>query len=565
MVESGEPILVVGAGPTGTLLAGELRRHGVACRVVDKASGPNDKSRAVAVHSRTVEVLDALGLADELIGLGVQVHGGSIYAHGKRIAHLSFDELDAPFPFVLSVPQTETEGVLRRNLERLGGRIEWSTALTSLQQDATGATFELAGPGGQVERGHAPWVVGADGAHSTLRKVLGFSFEGAPYPETIVLADVRLESHLAPDEAHTFLTAHGAIIIAPLPHGRARVIATLPADKAPAPDGPEPTLAELQAILDAEIVDPPRMKDCVWISRFHVHHRLASEYRKGRAFVVGDAAHIHSPAGGQGMNTGLQDAYNLGWKLALVHRGRAPESILASYEVERRAVAGLVVKGTDAVMRAIALRNPLARALRDSAIRFLTSLEVVQQRMARNASGIGLDYRASPIVGEHRSPLLASAVLRRAPSEAPGPLDWRHFGAGPAPGSRALDGLVHVEGRAEPERLFRVLRGTAHSLLLFDGSAATAEGYRTLGAIAAKVTERYPGLVTPHVVVPGTSRPAALSWKGSVLLDETSELHHRYGAGSECLYLVRPDGYVGFRSQPAELAALLDYLARILL
>src|SRR5581483_4147940 len=187
-----DPILVVGAGPTGMTLAGELKRRGVACRIVDKAAGPAQHSRAIGVHSRTIEVFDGLELADELIARGVKVHGGSIYAEGKRIVNFTLDELDAPFPFVLSVPQTDTEELLRKNLEKHGGRIEWATELRTLEDKGERVEVELAHADGRVEKTSAPWVVGCDGAHSAVRHALDLPFEGAPYPETIVLADVKL-------------------------------------------------------------------------------------------------------------------------------------------------------------------------------------------------------------------------------------------------------------------------------------------------------------------------------------------------------------------------------------
>jgi 2-polyprenyl-6-methoxyphenol hydroxylase-like FAD-dependent oxidoreductase len=561
MTEAKEPILVVGAGPVGLLMASELRRHGVECRLVEKAERPGDKSRAIAVHSRTLEVLDALGLADELIARGVKAHGSSIYANGKRIAGINFDELDAPFPFVLAVPQTDTEAVLRAHLERLGGAVEWRTELTKLELEESGATFELRHGDGRIEKGRTPWILGCDGAHSTLRKSLGFTFEGAPYPETIILGDVKLHPAPPEDEVRVFLSESANILVAPLPGGRARVIGTLPGDVA-CPEG-EPQLSELQSLVDAHVVDRPRCDDCVWLSRFRVHHRIASGFRKGRAFLVGDAAHIHSPAGGQGMNTGLQDGWNLAWKLALVVKGRAPDSLLESYERERRPVAELVVRGTDATMRVMSLRHSLARALRDRALAFLTSFDVVQERIARTASGLGIDYRGSPIVREYRASVLDATVSRDSSSERPSVVDWRDFGAGPVPGTRAPDEAVTLEGSGGTARLRHLLRGTCHRLLLFDGRASTAAGYRNLETIGARMRERWPGLVATHIVVPASARPPELRWPGEILLDPSAHLHHRYGAGSECLYLIRPDGYVGYRSQPARLDGLTSYLERL--
>ncbi|MBI3725951.1 FAD-dependent monooxygenase [bacterium] len=552
------PVLVVGAGPTGLMLAGELARHGIPARIVEKSERPALTSRAIGVHARTLEVLDQIGIADDLIARGVKVHAVSAFAHGKKIVGLSLDELDSPFPFVLAVPQTETEAVLRGHVEKHGGRIEWSTELVSLEQGESGVVALLKRPDGSSESFLTSWIVGCDGAHSAVRHALGLSFEGGPYDETFLLADVHLESDLARDEFNGFLAEEGPLILFPLPGGLTRLIAALgPAPPGPPP--PEPVIEDVRAALARAGVPRAEVRDPVWISRFRIHHRLVHEYRKGRVFLAGDAAHIHSPAGGQGMNTGIQDAENLAWKLALVIRGAASEALLDSYGIERHAIALGVVRGTDVATRAATLRNPVAQALRNHLAHFLAGLEVVRQRIARTVSGVALSYANSPIVGEHRS-LLHATVTREKGSE-PSLGDWLDFGSGPGPGSRALDAHVSVPASDEPRRLFRVLRGTRHSLLLFVGARSTESGH--LEEIARSIERTHGDLVSPHLVVHAGSPPTPFG--GSTIVDRTSELHHRYGAGSECLYLVRPDGYIGYRSQPALERGLRAHLDAVFL
>jgi hypothetical protein len=310
---------------------------------------------------------------------------------------------------------------------------------------------------------------------------------------------------------------------------------------------------------------------------FRIHHRRTDRYRAERAFIAGDAAHIHSPVGGQGMNTGIQDAYNLAWKLALVHRGDAPDALLDSYETERRGVAKALLATTDAATRGMermsGLRHPLAVGLRNQLMSLVTSLSFVRSRALASASMLEINYRDSPIVRQDRSSVWQAQLLSSPASEQPGLGDWAAFGEGPAPGDRAPDAPIvpaspGPDGGSAPkpparEHLFDILRGTRHTLLLFDGAAATEEGYRNLERIGQRVRERRGSLIEVHVVVPLAAPPAALRWDGSVICDGESALHRRYGARSECLYLVRPDGYVAYRCQPADGDRLEAYLATI--
>ncbi len=554
--------LVVGAGPVGLMMAGELARHGLSCRIVDQNEGPSTTSKALGVHSRTLEVFEDVGVLDEAFARGRRVHGNNVYADGKRLVHVSFDELDAPYPMVLDLPQSDTEAILERLAASRGVTVERRTRLTALAQDEGGVRAVLDGGREEVR---ARWLLGCDGAHSTVRHALDVTFDGAAYEDVWMAADVAIDWSLPDDEFHAFLSPDGALVVFPLPApSRARIIYDRPGDAAPAgeaaarlPPVAPPTLEDVQATLAARTGLPVTASDPRWLVGFRIHRRIASAYRKGRVFLAGDAAHIHSPIGGQGMNTGIQDAYNLAWKLALVTRGAAHPWILDSYQAERHAIAAATVQGTDLATQVVTLRHPAARWARDRLAEVLSSLEVVQQRAVRAATQIAVGYRKSPIVEEHRGSLLAGHLGMGGP-EQPSLAEWRDFGAGPHPGDRAPDARYDGD-----RRLFDLIRGTRHTLLLFDGAASTPEGYRTLASIAGRVRQRLGDHVAVHVVVPRAARPAELAQEIPVVLDPDGALHRRYGAGCECLYLVRPDGYVAFRSQPADAAALDAYLARI--
>ena len=544
-----EPILVVGAGPVGLTAACELRRRGADVRIVDCAEVATDKSKALGVHAGTLELLDSMGLVDRFLAAGRRIHGTNAFADGKRIVHVEFHDIDSPFPIVLAIPQADTERLLRERLAELGVAVERGLKLVDLAQDDAGVTATLERPGGERETARAAWVIGCDGAHSGVRHALSLSFDGVPYEERFVLADVVMDCTLPEDEVSAYLAPDGLAALFPLPGGRWRVIVDAPLE--------QPTADDVLRLLGARGVPPLAIRETNWIGSFRIHRRLVPHYRVGRCFVAGDAAHIHSPVGGQGMNTGMQDAFNLAWKLALVVHGAARPSLLDSYEPERRPVAATTLAGTDLATKVVTLRNPVAREVRNRLAGFLSSLEIVQRRMLAQASEVAIDYRASPIVDEHRAPVARATVGKRV-GEGPTLSDWMDFGGAPHCGDRAPD--VRVD---ETTSLHTLLRHTKSTLLLFDGSAPTPEGYANLADIARRVRERWGAHVEPVVVVPRADRPGELPAQERVVLDATKAMHRRYGAGSECLYLLRPDGYVGFRSQPAAWKPVEEHLASI--
>ncbi len=545
-----EPILVVGAGPVGLMAACELRRRGADVRIVDCAETPTDKSKALGVHARTLELLDSMGLADRFVAAGRKIHGTDAFADGKRIVHVEFHDIDSPFAFVLAVAQADTERLLRERLAELGGAVERGLKLVALAQDDAGVTAALERPGGERETARVAWLVGCDGAHSTVRHALGLSFDGVPYEERFVLADVVMDCALPEDEVSAYLAPDGLAALFPLPAGRWRVIVDAALD--------EPTADDVARLMRARGVPQLTIRETNWIAAFRIHRRIVPHYRVGRCFVAGDAAHIHSPVGGQGMNTGMQDAFNLAWKLALVVQGAARPSLIDSYEPERRPVAAAPLVGTALATKVVTLRNPVAREVRNRLAGMLSGLEIVQRRMLAQASELAIDYRASPIVEEHRAPVARATVGKRV-GEGPTLSDWMDFGGAPHPGDRAPE--VRID---ESTSMHALLRHTKSTLFLFDGAAATPEGYANLADIARRVRERWGAHVDPVIVVPRGERPAELPAHERVLLDASKAMHRRYGAGSECLYLVRPDGYVGFRSQPAAWKPLEEHLASIL-
>jgi 2-polyprenyl-6-methoxyphenol hydroxylase-like FAD-dependent oxidoreductase len=385
-------VIVVGAGPTGLTLAAALRARGVPTTVVDRLAAGENTSRAAVVHARTLEVLEGLGVAQTLVERGLRAKRFTIRDRDRVLVPIGFEQLPTRYPYTLMVSQAETEQVLLDRLLALGGRVLRPRTLTQLAQDELGVTATL-DDGSQLR---ARYVVGADGMHSTVRERAGIAFSGAAYAESFVLADVRLSGGVPSDEVILYFSPAGMIVVAPLPGGVHRIVATV--DDAPE----QPSAAYVQALLDARGPERTRaiVHDVVWGSRFRVHHRLADSYRAGRVLLAGDAAHVHSPAGGQGMNLGILDAMRLSEALCSALTGDA--SALDAYAAERRPIAGQVVGLADTLTRLATLR-PGLRALRNFVLRALSKLPAFRHRLALRLSGLA--YRRGAIETPSRAPL----------------------------------------------------------------------------------------------------------------------------------------------------------------
>jgi 2-polyprenyl-6-methoxyphenol hydroxylase-like FAD-dependent oxidoreductase len=366
-------VAIVGAGPTGLALAVTLARAGVDFVLLDKQAEGANTSRAAVVHARTLEVLDTLGASAELMRRGLVVDRFTVRDGRRALARLSFAGLPTPHPYTLMVPQSETEDVLLARLRELGGDVHRPYEVAAARQDADGVTLTMVS--GETLR--ARYAVGADGMHSAIREAAGIGFSGSSYEQSFVLADVTMDWRPGRDEVSLNFHADGLVVVAPLPHDRHRIVAIV--DEAPA----APDAAYVQALLDARAPGQARVASVVWGSRFRVHHRVADAYRAGRLLLAGDAAHVHSPAGGQGMNTGIQDAYALGSALA--------EDRLDGYEALRRPVAQRVVAFTDRMTRMATLRRAPARALRNAALPVISRIPAFRRNLTTELAE--LNYR----------------------------------------------------------------------------------------------------------------------------------------------------------------------------
>lgn len=430
-------VLVVGAGPSGLTTAHELLRRGIAVRVVDAAAGPAPTSRALATHARTLEIYDQMGLLSTLLPQGRRIRKFTVHQNGRRLAALRADysELPTRFPMTVMVDQAITEKVLRDAVAALGTRVEWGVRLDSFEQDADGITAELAHADGRREQLRTPWLVGCDGGHSLVRKLLGLRLIGES-SETWLIADAVMDADLDDASLHWLRTAEGAMMAVPFPEpGKWRLLDTAEAVY----DGDAKAVGErFSRKLTRALGSHVTVQEPSWVSVFTIQQRMINEMRAGRCFVVGDAAHVHSPASGQGMNTGIQDAYNLAWKLAAVVRGRAADALLDSYPAERVPVGAALLGSTNRATQLIQLRSTVAALILPvmfGVVRMAPPLQrKISRKIMRAMSALDLSYAgsalsqapdasaaASPAAASDEGPQVGGRVSRLLESEAEEP------------------------------------------------------------------------------------------------------------------------------------------------
>jgi 2-polyprenyl-6-methoxyphenol hydroxylase-like FAD-dependent oxidoreductase len=503
-VPSDTPVLIVGAGPTGLVLALWLTLLGVRARIIDKTAGPGTTSRAIAVQARTLEFYRQVGLADAIVERGRRAIAANLWVAGRKAARADFGNLGegvSPFPYPLIFPQDEHESLLVDRLTKLGVEVERRTELLGFEELASGVLARLKRADGTTENCEASYIAGCDGAHSTVREMLRIGFAGGTYDHLFYVADVQARGAVMDGELHVALDTSDFLVLFPLKgEGRARLVGTVR-------DGTQNGNENLtwdevsKRVIEWLNIDVERTN---WLSSYRVHHRVADSFRRGRAFLLGDAAHIHSPVGGQGMNTGIGDAVNLSWKLAAVVRGTASESLLESYEPERIAFARRLVETTDRAFTGVTSSGAIARAVRLHFVPLVMPLAFrfsrLRRLMFRTVSQTSVNYRSSTLSegragavhGGDRLPWLRPGLNEGADNFTP--LD-------------SLTWQVHVYGDPRLE-------------------------------IQAACADRH----LPLHVFP---------WNGHV---------RRAGFERNAAYLVRPDGYVALADSEGSATAITRYL-----
>ena len=489
-------VIVVGAGPVGLFMAASLARLGVAVRIVDRAAAPSDTSKALVIWPRTLEQFDIHGAVEPFLAEGLKIADLHLMAQRKSLARISLRQLPGGYPFGLFLPQSDTERLLTAELLRLGVTVERSVDLTGFTAAESHVTAQLTHADGSTEAIHTGWLIGCDGAHSAVRHGLALPFDGDTLTSNWVLADLMLDGPAAAEVLISW-TPDGALALFPMGHGRFRIVADVLE-----PLG-EVTLDEVQKLLDARGPGGLTGRDPFWLNRFKIDERKVAHYRVGRVFVAGDAAHIHSPAGGQGMNTGLQDAANLAWKLALVCQGKAGDRILDSYSPERSAIGAQVLKNAGRMTRIATLRAPCLQSVRNAVVSLVGRLPAFQRRLTGDLSELDLYYADSPLNGP--------SIGRAAALEA---------------GDRAPDCPL-VGSAAHKKRLFEKL--CAGRFVLLSG-----ENPPMLPDTLADLVQ-------------------------AAQFDAGTEVYR-----PEVLYLIRPDGYVAMTAPVARPDAVIGYLSGLL-
>jgi 2-polyprenyl-6-methoxyphenol hydroxylase-like FAD-dependent oxidoreductase len=646
-------VLIAGGGPTGITAALELRRFGIPVRIIDEEEGPATTSRAVGIQARTLEELELRGLADDFVRIGHHANGGDIYGEGKLLVHVDFTRIPSTYNYLLFLSQNETDRILREALEAEGAAIEWGVKMIAFGQDSSGITATLEHSDGSFEEVRPAYVIDAEGAHSIIRSTLGLQFKGKTLDETFVLGDVHVSGNLPNSSFHIFSSEQGFLGLFTMGGSHFRLVAGNPAasptaanpvnDSAqsanaaveepkavPKLDAPQaipspedeqaipahepqqsaPTLEELQAIYNQRSHIPAKLHQLTWSSFFHINSRMVKTLRVGRIFLAGDAAHIHSPAGAQGMNTGIQDAMNLGWKLALVMQGIAPETLLDTYEQDRLPVMRSVLLGTEG-MTNITGGQSILRTFFIHLAPLLGNAEFVQQSATARLSQISLNYRTSnlsedrfgdgSLVAGDRIPDLAirvvsSGVQSASSASAAQSTSDAKSASGAQPSSST---------KAESQRMFSLLNPSRFTLLLANfpdpsGSvSANSDSIAPASAVPASTTSG-PADPDSAAAASADSDPAAIRARlfkpsshasGSVALDPAAiramvfkssaprqdlidvfEISPPAGdAGkpfTECfgakpsITLVRPDAYIGFRGSQSSAEEFPKYCSK---
>jgi 2-polyprenyl-6-methoxyphenol hydroxylase-like FAD-dependent oxidoreductase len=501
-------VLVVGAGPTGLVLALWLARQGVRVRVIDEAAQPGTTSRALAVQARTLELYRSLDLADTVVERGHKVAAAQMWVGGRPAAQIPLGEMGigaSPFPFALIYPQDEHERLLIERLAALGVQVERPVRLIDFQDRGADVVARLADGAGAIRPVVTSYLAGCDGARSTVRQALDVGFSGGTYQHLFYVADVEARGPLTDGNIHLALDEADFVIVFGLADaGRVRLIGTIDARAADRSD--RLTWDDVSPVALAHLgLEIDRVN---WFSTYHVHHRIAERFRAGRIFLLGDAAHIHSPVGGQGMNTGIGDAVNLGWKLAaVINEGGAP-ALLDSYQAERIAFARRLVRTTDRVYQFVTNTGPLARKVRTRIapplLAALLSRPMVRRLAFRTISQIGISYRDSPL---------------------------------------SVGGAGHVRAG---DRMPWIVAGEA-------GDRVDNFGPLTTRAWQTHVH----GTAGPGLIEACAARDLALHvfpWTGAA---------QAAGLERDAAYLIRPDGHVGWAAAHADSAALGRYWATL--
>ena len=503
-------VLIIGAGPTGLVAASELARHNISCKIIDKLGSPLDKSRAVGIHARTLELFEKMGIVDQFLKKGkkVQKVGSIVKGKVKASFQIDLENLTTNYPYFWFLEQYDTEKILTKHLESYGISVERNVELKGFTYLDKKIISNLS----TGESITSSYILGCDGANSRVREVMDVSFEGGDYSDLFLLADVKADWPYENNQVWICPSPKGVLVRFPLNDGElSRFIIVGQICKEFTKEKPL-TLQEFNCIADEILSGHLNMKECAWITPFYLKHRCVASYKKGNAFLLGDAAHVHSPVGGQGMNTGIQDACNLAWKLSYVIKNQIPENILETYQEERLPVGKTLLKTTDRVFSFISSLNPFLRRARCFMIPFfmknIVKIPFIYKNIIPSMMMLKTHYKSSSLSKMSDKSLISA-------------------------GERAPDGTL-----SKGKRLFELMNDEMFHLFVF----STKE----------KLKKTLPSIISVHYF----SKDIAQSYAH---FDSKGEIHLLYKAKVGTIYLIRPDGYIAFSGSVNDLEVVLGY------
>jgi len=521
------PILIVGAGPSGLFMACELKRHGIRFRIIDKNAQPTQGSNATWIQTRTLEIFELLGMADQFIKSGHQCHAINFYEDDKSLTRISLDTIHSLFPYILMLPQRETERLLNKKLEESNMSVERSTELMDIKQTANGIISTIRLSDGSTETITSDWVIACDGANSTIRKKCQIPFLGNDIPEQFMVADAQMSSFLPTDEIHVFFGKgttfpDKATIFSAFPWGSKnyRLTANLYAET------PRQTFHqhEIKEIVAERTYGNFIVEKVEWISPFWIHSKIVNHMQDHSIFLVGDAAHIHSPAGGQGMNSGLQDAFNLAWKLALVIKKKGKSSLLESYNLERHSIMKKIVDKTEKLTHMMIFDKHFFTKLHQ-----FSKNKTEEKNAIDELTQINIQYQKSPIID----------YQEKTPAHAP------------KQGERVPDVLID-----HSKNLYQYFNDTYHHILLFSG--LTKDRLEEMKMLQTKLNQTFPELIKVHLVSKEKHKLENLIW------DEKLSLHKQFHVEDASIYVIRPDNIIAYFSKNLDSQPLENFLDRYL-
>ncbi len=514
-------ILIVGAGPSGLAMAYELTRRGISCRIIEKLSKPSDKSKALGIQARSLELFEHMGILNDFLKEGLRLKYLNTYSKiSERISHIETKNIQSTYPFVLIIPQNKTEQIFIKNLKKLGVKVERNLELTSYTEINGGVVARIKNNKGKIEEKSFKYLIGSDGAHSVCRELMGTNFTGDQYKTNWILTDAHIKWPLTFDAMSVFFSKNGFLAVFPLSKNQVRFVANYSIDISREELEKKLNLSFFQKIVTERAGPGIKITRIGWMSAFLVNHRMADKMCSKNVFLIGDSAHIHSPAGGQGMNTGIQDANALAWKIELVIKNKAKEELLQSHQERLKVIKNIVALSNQMTVMG-SIRNHILRFFRNKIIYLLCKSDHFKSYLVNKIAQLKLNYRHSSIVVE----------------------DWNNNCHSIKAGDLFPD-IELFDKKHKKTRLKKVIKDHKHTLLIFTQNNK-AENVERL------IKTKYKDVID------------LLTIKNKASLNNystTNNIFKQLEIKETGLYLLRPDGYVAYRNQPIDLNKLVAYL-----